>query len=372
MFVFLGSYSGGGGGSSRDDNDSHDEGSTDDHTQTVVGDFNGGGDGGNDSGQDSASGSGPPASPGGGGGGGGVVTQPTEGKDPGDGDDAEEGEECEDKEEREPESSGVEEPESEPEDDAEENTEEEETGNDDEDDETVVLLQEVDPLSAMSWGVQPVMKHIEECYGEEVDLFYKPAPVREIDSEQEKRKWIEAGQQVGMPIDPSFWDEEPPGSTELVNKAFEAAIQQYRGDDYIRALWRRGVVAGHDINDKEVLIDMASELGMDKECFEEDLEEAELASGKRDELPFTFMEIQGKPVPKNGRVRYSDFKTQFTFQGLEEHQPQELQSFVDDHGPVAAPEVMEVYEIRRKEAIQRLEDLDGVSSFEVGGEDFWY
>jgi len=386
MFVFLGSYSGGGGGSSGDDDDSQDEGSTDDHMQTGVDDFNGGDSGGDDSGHDSSSGSGPPVGPdgstgGGGGGGGGVVTEPPEGDDPGDGDDAEEGEECEDEEEGEQEPPDGEEPESDPEDDAdesddtEEDTEEESEDDEDEDeeeDETVVVVQEVDALSAMSWGVQPVMKHVEECYGEEIELFYKPAPVREIDPDQEKQKWIEAGQQVGMPIDSSFWDEEPPESTELVNKAFEAAIQQYRGGDYIQALWRRGVAAGRDINDREVLIDLASELGLDQERFKEDLEEAELESGKRDELPFTVMEIQGKPVSKNGRVRYSDFKTQFTFQGVEEQEPQELQGFVDEHGPVAAPEIMEVYGIQREEAIQRLKDLDGESAFEIGGEDFWY
>jgi hypothetical protein len=84
------------------------------------------------------------------------------------------------------------------------------------------------------------------------------------------------------------------------------------------------------------------------------------------------MEIHGNPVPKNGRVRYSDFKTQFMFQAIEEHEPQELQGFVHEHGPVATPEVIEVYGIPRQEAVQRLENRDGVSSFEVGGEHFWY
>ncbi|AXR76180.1 disulfide bond formation protein DsbA (plasmid) [Natrarchaeobaculum sulfurireducens] len=233
------------------------------------------------------------------------------------------------------------------------------------------MVQEVDALSAMSWGVQPVMKRVEECYSEEIELFYKPAPVRAINPVQEKQKWIDVGQQLGMPVDPSFWDDDSPESTELVNRAFEAADRQRRGEDYIRALWQRGVAAGRDINDREVLIDLASDLGLDSEQFEEDLEEAELESGERGELPFTFMEIQGKPVLKNGRVRYSDFKTQFTFQGIEEQDPQELQGFVEEHGPVATPEVMEVYGIKREEARNRLQDMDGVSSFEVGGEKFW-
>lgn len=425
MFVFLGSYSGGGGGSS-DDDDSQDEGSTDDHAQTGVDDFTGDDeDDDSDSGAAAAgvagaAGAAGAASGAGAGGAGaagaaagagaGTVTEPSEGDNSGDGGDGEEGEECEEEEEeQEPEAPDIEEPETEPEDgsgeeddvdepeteedlkeeddiddsdDVEEDTEEEDDDEEDEDDEDddedeeedeeVVVVQEVDALSAMSWGVQPVMKRVEECYGEEIDLFYKPAPVREVDPEQEKQKWIDAGQQLGMPVDPSFWDDDPPESTELANRAFEAANSQRRGMDYIRAMWRRGVAAGRDINDRDVLVELASDLGLDQERFEEDLEEVELESGERGELPFTFMEIQGKPVPKNGRVRYSDFKTQFTFQGIDEQDPQELSGFVEEHGPVATVEVIEVYEIQeRGEAVQRLEELDGVSSFEVGGERFW-
>jgi len=362
MFVFMGSYSGGGGGSSGTD-DSQDEGSTDDHTQTGVDDYVGD-DGGHDSGQNSSGGTGPAVVPGGssggggGGGGGGVITEPPEG----DSGEADEGGEDEDEEEG-PDSPDTEEPDVEPEDDGEDE--------DNEDDDTVVVVQEVDALSAMSWGVQPVMKHLEECYGEETELFYKPAPVCEIDPEQEKQKWIDAGQQLGMPVDPSFWDDDPPESTELVNRAFKAAIQQYCGEDYIRALWRRAVAAGEDINDRGALIDLASDLGLDLEQFEEDLDDAQPETGDREELPFTFMEIRGKPVPKSGRVRYADFKEQFTFQGIEEQEPQELLGFVEEHGPVATPEVMEVYGIRREEAVQRLQDLAGVSSIDVGGERFW-
>jgi len=82
-----------------------------------------------------------------------------------------------------------------------------------------------------------------------------------------------------MPVDPSFWDEEPPESTELVNRAFEAAIQQYRGMEYIRTLWRRGVAAGRDINNREILIELASDLGLDSEQFETDLDEVEVEAG---------------------------------------------------------------------------------------------
>ncbi len=400
MFVFMGSYSGGDYDSSDDDDSQNDE-STDDHTQTGVDDYTGD-DEGDGSGEDSgggkaaaaagAAGAAGTAGAGGAGAagtaasgaGGGAVTEPPEGEDSGDGDDSDD-EECEEEEEEEnqPESPDVEEPDIELEDDIEEPEteedaeeedadEEEDEDEDEEEDETMVVVQEVDALSALSWGVQPVMKHVEECYGEEIELFYKPAPVREIDPEQAKQKWVECSEELEMPVDPSFWDEDPPESTELVNRAFEAALQQYRGTEYIRTLWRRGVAAGRDINDRDTLIELASDLGLDLEQFEKDLDEVAVEAGERGELPFTLMEIQGNPVPKNGRVRYSDFKTQFTFQGIDEQEPQELQGFVDEHGPVATPEVMGVYDIRRDEAVQRLQDLDDVSSFENSGENFWY
>ncbi|MGQ3330641.1 DsbA family protein [Halorubrum sp. FL23] len=397
MVIFMGSYSG--GDYSSDDEDSQDEGSSDDHSQPGLDDY-GGDDGDDDSEQESGSGAGSAAAGAAGaagaaagagaasggagvgagagaGAGTGTGTEPAEDGDSGDTEEPDDGEsaEREDEEGEQPDSPDIEEPDIEPEDDVDdpesEKESEEEDAEEEEEDETVVVVQEVDALSAMSWGVQPVMKRVEECYSEEIDLFYKPAPVREVDPEQEKQKWINAGQQLGMPVNPSFWDEDPPESTELVNKAFEAAIEQYRGMDYIRALWRRGVAAGRGINDEDVLIELASDIGLDQEQFVEDLDRVEVETGERGELPLTFMEIQGKPAPKNGRVRYSDFKTQFTFQGIDEQEPQELQRFIEEYGPVATPEVMEVYGVQREESIQLLQDLNSVSSFEVGGEQFW-
>lgn len=392
MFLFLGSYSGGGGGGSLDDDDSQDEESTDDHTQTGVDDFseadetadseeNVDSDAGTAAGIASAAGSAAAAGTAGSGAGAGSITEPPEDEDSRECTEAEEDSECEDEKEIEPESPDLEEPDTEEEEGTHESNQEEDPEEDiedrdkDEDDteenEAVVVVQEVDPLSAMSWSVQPVMKCVEERYGEEIELFYRPAPIRDLDPKQEKQKWIECSEKLDMPVDPSFWDDNPPESTELVNRAFQAAIQQGQHLEYLRAMWRNGVAAGRDISSREALIDLASDLGFDTEHFEKDLDKAKLESGERDELPFTHMEIHGKSVPKNGRVRYVDFQTQFTFQDVDEQRPQELQGFVREHGPVATVEVMEVYRIQREEAVQRLSELDDVSSFEIGGEDFW-
>lgn len=385
MIVFLGSYSGGGGGTS-DRDDTQDEDSTDTETQTGLDEYSGDDKGGT-SGQGSGGGGSPVPGPGGAAGGaagGGVIVDPTGSDDSGDSRDEEDSRDDNDTEDLD--SPDPDESDSEGENDADESREtEEETEEeteDDEDDEndedeedTVVVFQQVDPLSATSWGVQPVMNRIQERYGDQIEVVYRPAPVREFDDpEQPKQEWVQSSETHDMPVDPSFWDQNPPTSTELVNRAFGAAIEQGQGIEYLRLLWRRAVGAGRDIDDIDYLRELASQIRLDVDQFQEDLEEIDLEFGTgTDALPYTVMEIQGAPVPLPGRLDYVDFKTQFTFQGLEEQDLQDLRNFVEEYGPVATPEAMETYEIKeRSEAIRQLQNIDSISAFEIGDVYFWH
>lgn len=72
-----------------------------------------------------------------------------------------------------------------PEEDVEEDVDQEEGEDekgeeDEEQDDNVVIVQKVDPLNAMSWGVQPVMKRVEERYQDKVEIYYRSASVREF------------------------------------------------------------------------------------------------------------------------------------------------------------------------------------------------
>lgn len=245
---------------------------------------------------------------------------------------------------------------------------------DDEQDETITVFHTVDPLSAMSWGVQPVIKRLKERYGDQIEIVYTPAPVRSVaDSYATEEDWIQSTEEHPMPVDPTFWDNHGPDSTELVTKGFQAACQQGCGEEFIRELWINGIVAGENICDQSFLISVASEVGVDVSQFKDDLERVTVDhENSSKELPETFMEINGAPVLWSGYVYYSDFKIQFLFEGLAEMPLQELSSFVKEHGPVATPEVMEVYELTdREDAVQRLSELEQVQSVEFGGEQFW-
>ncbi|MFD1641799.1 DsbA family protein [Halohasta litorea] len=413
MFIFMGSYSG--GNNQTVSTDSEDQESTEDHSQAGIDDYTGddGGDSEQDSSADEAAAgvagaavsaagasaaSGAAGAAGAAGAGAGAGAEPPECDNDEDTSESE-NQDSETEETKQPESPEIEDPkreddigdpetETELEDheekdtdhneDADNDEENQETDEDDEDeddeedeDETLVVVQRVDPLSAMSWAVQPVMKRVEECYDDDVELIYKPAPVREFDPAEEKQHWKNVSQELEMPVDPSFWDGTPPESTALLTKAFEAANRQQRGIEFIRALWRRAIAAGHDIANKEILIDLATDLSLNRQQFIADLDAITLDSSEDIDLPKTHLQIHDLPVSWTGRIRYTDFNEQFTFQGIDEQEPQDLEGFVSEHGPVATPEVMEIYGVHREKAVESLQNLAGVSSFEIGGERFW-
>ena len=93
---------------------------------------------------------------------------------------------------------------------AEPSSSDEDSAEDGEQDETLVITQEVDPLSPMSWAVQPVMKRVEERYRDQIKVFYDSAPVRTFeDPAEERQQWAETAEQLSMPVTPSFWERKP-------------------------------------------------------------------------------------------------------------------------------------------------------------------
>lgn len=292
------------------------------------------------------------------------VSEPEEEESEGDEESTEPGaEETDDLQEREPE----EEQESENEQESEDEDEE------DEEEETVTVTVTADPLSAMSWGIQPVITRVKENYGDQVEFRYNVAPVRSFEDQAEMREQWEASTDVhGMPVDLDFWDD-PPESTELINRALIAAMRQGAGEPYLQALWREGIAGGQNLNDEVALDSLASRMQLDVGKFQEDMEDADLETDPElDELPVTQVLINGHTQSRTGNVHYTDFKEQFIFEGLDEGEPQDLVGFVGEHEPVATAEVMEVYQWDREEAGSELQGADGIYSMNICEGSFWF
>lgn len=266
-----------------------------------------------------------------------------------------------------------EEPDAEDNHDAEEETDDEE--DEDEEEQEVTIVQYMDPWSNMAWGVEPIMKRIQEAYGDNVDLSYELVPVREFDDpDTMTTKWKQDADLHGMPVDTSVWEADPPESTALANRAYATAQEQ--GDeiarDYLRRLRIAALVEGTNIEDREVLVDLAEEVGLDTDQFAADWETVDIGTdGDVPELPETVTTIDGFTFDWHGYLDFKDFETYFLQIGLHQQPPRSLPAFVTANGPVTTREIMEVYDWSHDEAIQELQHLDATVPVRIGNATFW-
>ena len=268
----------------------------------------------------------------------------------------------------------------EPEDDAEtEEPDEEESGTDTElrgvedeteqedseetDSDVVEILQIVDPLSYSSWDMQPVMQRVAEQYRGQIDLRFVPAPVRDIDDEiPESRN--------GMPLDDSFYSD-PPATTELVNRAWIAAIKQRRGYDYLRRLWIDTLARGRNLDDESRLVEIADDMGLNIARFKTGMDNADLPTWNVGDLPVTRIKTD-VPARVEGYMRYTEFGTKLAPEGIKSEPPRDLPEFVHTYGPVETVEVKEVYDFDSlADAEAELSGTAGVSRRDIGTGTFW-
>lgn len=275
---------------------------------------------------------------------------------------------------------GVETPQSPEADEESEQPERDETAEPDDDteeeeNETVQIIQHTDPWDNVGWGLYPVFRHLKEEYGGQIEFDYRPAPVREFDSSEEMAsKWESDEKRHRMPVNPDVWQTDPPSSTELSNRAFTAARKQgwERGKEYLRRLRVAAIVEGRNIEDKTVLIDLGRESGLDTDKLRSDIEDEETQGSRREiDLPETTVHIDGATVRQSGYLHPDDLKMMFEQAGLVEKNPQPLQSFVEEYAPVAVKEVMQVYDLSQREAIEKLQDENGIEFVEYGETAFW-
>jgi len=302
---------------------------------------------------------------GGGGGGGGVIGIP-EGVDVGGDSPDEPGEETETDEPEEPQ---------EPETPDENPEEDEEEDDDDEEEQEPKVVQYSDPWDDVSWGLYPIMLKIEERYGHEVDTDYQLVPVREFnDPDEMASKWERDSLRHKMPIDVSVWDENPPESTELANRAYLAVIQQgpNAAQRYLRRLRIATMVEGTNIEDKDTLFELAKNAGLDTDRLEDAWDDVEPRQTKRvPSPPFTKFHVDGEEVTQPGYLHYDDIVDIFDQAGISDEEPQSLSGFVTEHGSVTTKEVMTVYEWSQERAEEELQQQEEIVPVEIGVGSFW-
>ena len=273
-----------------------------------------------------------------------------------------------------PERSEPQEPE-EPDNHEQEDEDDDEDDDDDDEEQEAQIVVHSDAWDSIAWGIYPVRLQLKEEYGDQVQFDDRLVPVREFDSPDDRAEhWEKWETRHAMPVSTRVWNEDPPKSTELANRAFAAAREQSLSlaKRFMRRLRTAAIVEGTNIEDRETPLELARNVGLDTDQLEEDWEDADLRQSSREvETPKTTIHVDGETVTQPGLVTANDVKTPLKRAGLEADSPQSLPGFVDEHGPVAVKEVQQVYEYSREEALNELQNAKEVVPVEYGETTLW-
>jgi len=256
-------------------------------------------------------------------------------------------------------------------------TEQEDSDDDDDEEEKqeAQIVIHSDAWDSIGWGIYPVRLHLKEEYGDQVQFDDRLVPVRDFDSSEEMiQHWEKWEPRHGMPVNTDIWEEQPPKSTELANRAFAAARKQSipLAKRFIRRLRMAAIVEDVNIEDRETLFKLAQNIGLDIDQLKKDWESVyiEKTSGNV-ETPKTTIHVDGETTTQPGLVTINDLKTPLKRAGFEADDPQPLPGFINEYGPVTVREVQQVYGYTRQEALDELQSTEGIVAVECGDTTFW-
>ncbi|WP_136525472.1 DsbA family oxidoreductase [Geomonas ferrireducens] len=204
----------------------------------------------------------------------------------------------------------------------------------------IEIVEFTDPVCTWCWGSEPVLRKLETRFGEQVKVSFIMAglvkditafydsyndiggdPVRS--NRQIAKHWLEASQRHGMPVKIdgfSLFSRERVSSYPL-NVAYKSAQMQDQNlaDRFLRRVREASAAEAKLTNTTEVLVELASEVGLDVARFVEDFSngaaqkafEQDLAITQRYNargFPTFLVRFEGKETLLRGYRRYEDFK----------------------------------------------------------------
>lgn len=256
---------------------------------------------------------------------------------------------------------------------------------------TIELVAYTDPYCTWCWGSEPVLRHLQESYGDRLSVrsvmgglvedsktFHDPANgiggpnwLRAIADH-----WVEASQRHGMPVAVTEFVKTPLTSTWPSNIAYEAAKLQDEtlANRYLRRLREVAATEGAGLDQAELLADLAQELGLDRSRFMADFKGQAEDEFARDRWECQQRDVRGFPtfmVVVDGKERLvRGYRTYAQMVGLIDllaGEPVEgrkvdfsdisVLDFVEKYGSAAVREVAEVFEVSSVQAKAALDRL---------------
>lgn len=187
----------------------------------------------------------------------------------------------------------------------------------------VEITQYTDPYCTWCWGSEPILRHLQEVYGEQLSLRFVMGGLVEDSTtfadpmngigganwlEPIAAHWKEASERHGMPVDVTDFMKTDFTSTWPSNIAYEAAKLQDAdlADRLLRRMREAAATEGRDLSRHEVLSALAAEVGLDFTRFETDFHGQAADEFARDRLECMQRDVRGFPsflVTVDGRER---------------------------------------------------------------------
>jgi putative protein-disulfide isomerase len=252
----------------------------------------------------------------------------------------------------------------------------------------IEIIEFTDPVCTWCWGSEPVLRKLETRFGEQVKISYiMGGLVKDITSFYDSyndiggdpdrsnknivRHWVEASERHGMPVKSEgfkmFSREHP--STYPQNIAYKAAQMQdpTLANKFLRRIREASAAEARQTNTTEVLLELASEAGLDIARFLDDFSHGSAQKAFEQDLAITaeygargfpsFLVKYGeKEMVIRGYQRYEDFKALIGHLAggeIEEHlvsaNEESIMAFIARYGSVAPIEIQMTYDITNDE-----------------------
>ncbi len=260
----------------------------------------------------------------------------------------------------------------------------------------IEIIEFTDPVCTWCWGSEPVLRKLEIRYGVQVQISYiMGGLVKDItsfydsyndiggDPDQSNRNiarhWAEASARHGMPVKTegfNLFSREHP-STYPQNIAYKAAQMQDQAlaNKFLRRIREASAAESRQTNRTEVLLELASEVGLDiarfledynkgaaRKAFEEDLAST-VRYGARG-FPSFLMKYGDKEMVIHGYQRYEDFKAligHLTGGEIQERpisaDEETIMAFISRYGSAAPIEIQMTFDLTNAELESVVESL---------------
>lgn len=277
----------------------------------------------------------------------------------------------------------------------------------------IELTEYTDPYCTWCWGSEPVLRKIEEVYGNQIKIAFRMGGLVEDMStfhdslnqiggslwyEQVAAHWLDASSRHGMPVDEQvFFDlKDSRFSTYQASIAYKSAQFQDEAlaNIFLRRMRESAAAERKDIQQLDVQSELATEVGLKvdrfvadiesgkaKEAFEEDLRDCR-DRGIRGFPSFVISNTRNnEELLLKGFRKFSDFAEAIqklagnvispTFPTADKDS---IHAFIRKHKKVARREIKEVFDISEKDADEYLTLLaaDGLLRKEKVGNGFFY